>query len=130
MIPVILSIAIAWLLAQCVLKSLIASIKARRFVPEAVWWQGGMPSGHAALVGALCAAIAKAQGFDSVSFAISVVFSALVLYEALVTRNILMHESEVLQSLTKKRVKAVVGHTVNEVIVGLVIGAGLVWYVS
>ena len=125
----LLSIAVSWIACQCILKPLIASFKAGHFVPEAVWWQGGMPSGHAALVGALCSAIAKSEGFGTIAFSTATVFSLIVLYEALVTRNMLMRQTEALQSLTKHKLQPVVGHQPLEVAAGLAVGILVARYV-
>lgn len=128
MAQILLAIAVSWLVAQLILKPLIASFKAGHLVPEAVCWQGGMPSGHAALVGALCSAIAKTQGLSSPLFAVSVVFSVIVLYEALITRNILMRQADALEKATKKKLERVIGHQPLEVMGGVVVGVVAAWY--
>jgi len=128
MSSMIIAVAVAWLCAQVLLKPLIESFKRSRFVPEAIWARGGMPSGHSALVGALCAAVAKVEGFSSPLFVVSLVFSLLVLYDALVTRNVLTRQADVLQSLTKRRVERIFGHEPVEVVAGIVLGVAVSWY--
>ena len=128
MSSMIIAVAVAWLCAQVIIKPLIESFKRSRFVPEAIFARGGMPSGHSALVGAICSAVAKTQGFSSPLFAVSVVFSSLVLYDALVTRNVLTRQADVLQSLTKRRVEPIFGHEPVEVVAGLLLGVAVAWY--
>ena len=128
MASMIFAVAVAWICAQVVLKPLIESFKRGRFVPESIWQRGGMPSGHSALVGALCAAIAKVDGLQSPLFVISLVFSLLVLYDALVTRRILTRQADILQTLTKKNVDRIFGHEPVEVFAGVLLGVLIAWY--
>lgn len=122
------AIALSWLCAQLILKPVVASFKAGHFVPEAIFWQGGMPSGHASLVGALVAALVKTQGWHSPLVALAIVFSAIVLYEALITRNILGRQAEILERITKHKFERVVGHQPLEVVAGLVVGISISWW--
>jgi len=128
MVQMVIAIALAWLVAQFLLKPAIASFKAGHFVPEAIFWQGGMPSGHAALVGALVAALVKTNTVYSPLVAVAVVFSGIVLYEALITRNILMRQAEILQGLTNHKLDRVVGHQPLEVVAGLMVGISISWW--
>lgn len=128
MVYIVVAVGIAWLCAQVILKPLIEGFKRGRFVPEAIWQRGGMPSGHSALVGGLCSAIAKTSGINSPGFAIALGFSILVLYDALVTRKVLTRHGQVLQSLVKKPLDMISGHEPIEVFAGLVLGAGITWW--
>lgn len=128
MSSIIVAVALAWLCAQVILKPLIESFKKGRFAPEAIWQHGGMPSGHSALVSALCAAVAKIDGVSSPLFAVCLGFSLLVLYDALVTRRILGSQADVLQSLTKRHVDKIFGHEPIEVFAGILLGFLVSWF--
>ena len=87
-----------------------------------------MPSGHAALVGALCSAVAKVDGLGSTAFAITLLIAGLVVYDALVIRRILGAQGDAIRSFSKRKVETIVGHRLGEVIVGLVLGAIIAWF--
>jgi acid phosphatase family membrane protein YuiD len=95
---ILLSIAIAWLAAQ--LTKIAISRKTTAF-----WQLGGMPSSHAALVGALATAIAMQEGYMSPSAAISYVLAAIVIHDAVHIRK---------------------QHNMTEILFGLAIGIAVV----
>ena len=75
---------LGWFVAE-ILKMLIKCIRNKSF--KGLSWKdlfssGGMPSSHSAAVTALSAAIFLADGPASASFAIAVILSAIVMYDA------------------------------------------------
>ncbi|HEX7056550.1 MAG TPA: divergent PAP2 family protein [Bacilli bacterium] len=98
---------------------------------------GGMPSSHSAAVVSLSTAIGIWNGVSSVPFAISAVFSAIIMFDAAGVRrhageqavilNRLMEEFYYLFQRTgqeqRKALKELLGHRPIEVFVGALLGA-------
>ncbi|MGM5483303.1 MAG: divergent PAP2 family protein [Nanobdellota archaeon] len=83
---------------------------------------GGMPSSHASLVAALCTSVFLIEGF-SIVFAVSLIFSALFIRDALGLRRELQNHSLKLNKLSKKKeMDERIGHSVPEVLTGIVSG--------
>ena len=72
---------LAMLLAQ-VLKIFTASIKHRKLNLRVLLQPAGMPSSHTAMVLSLTTSVGITEGWDSVSFAIALIFSMIVMYDA------------------------------------------------
>ena len=83
---------LAWLIAQ-VLKTLI------NFVWERMVGAGGMPSSHSALVCSLTVALSRKLGFTSPEFALSLVFAAVVMYDAMGVRRAAGEQAKVLNKI-------------------------------
>ena len=95
---------------------------------------GGMPSSHASTVVALATSLALLKGMRSVEFAISMVFSSIVLYDATVIRRAAGEHAKALNRLVKSiehkddfekieaNFKEFLGHTPLEVFWGCVLG--------
>jgi acid phosphatase family membrane protein YuiD len=89
---------------------------------------GGMPSSHSAFMGALTAAIGVTQGISSVSFAIAVALTAIIMYDATGVRRTTGEQTLAIQSLVKKTsskqpvLHDARGHTPAEVVVGMCVG--------
>ncbi|GEN35174.1 MULTISPECIES: divergent PAP2 family protein [Aneurinibacillus] len=100
---------------------------------------GGMPSSHSAAVTALTTAVGLVEGFDSTYFAISVVFSIIIMFDAAGIRrhagthaavlNLLVEDfNQLIDELKTMRVKPrreraeklkeLLGHQPSEVLVG------------
>lgn len=119
---------LAWFAAQGLLKTLIRSISKRNFYWRAFFEGGGMPSGHSALVAAISTAAGMVEGFGSMVFYVSLVFSFLVIYETLVTKNAVVQIISILSAAhPKHHLAEKLGHTFLEVVVGCVIGIGIVY---
>ncbi|MBI4054282.1 MAG: divergent PAP2 family protein [Candidatus Doudnabacteria bacterium] len=95
---------------------------------------GGMPSSHAAIVASLCTLIGLRQGLNSPLFGITLIFSLFIIHDALRLRNLLQEHSKILNQLRRLLfasssdnvpVNEKIGHTLAEVIVGLVLGVAL-----
>ncbi len=125
-------------------KGLIQAIANKSISPEVIFASGGMPSSHSATVAALAIAIGLQDGFGSSLFALALVFTGVVAYDAMGVRlaagrhaaalNILVDEFKQLRELARgdhpQRTKLVIrrfheriGHSVNEVAAGLAVGS-------
>ena len=93
---------------------------------------GGMPSSHTAVVVALSTMIAREYGLESPIFAISAVFSSVVMYDAAGVRRAAGKQAKMLNKIIEtpgltqvqmqERLVEVLGHTPIQVIVGAIIG--------
>jgi acid phosphatase family membrane protein YuiD len=93
---------------------------------------GGMPSSHAALVSSLTTSIGVSYGFDSALFAVTLVFSLIVLFDAQGVRYSSGKQAEILNKmlddiywkkrLDEKELKEFLGHTPVEVFAGIALG--------
>lgn len=93
---------------------------------------GGMPSSHSAVVTSLTAMIGKANGINSQIFALSVIFSFIVMYDAAGVRRAAGKQAKLLNKLietpgltnlqVQERLVEVLGHTPTQVFVGAIIG--------
>ena len=96
---------------------------------------GGFPSSHSAFVTSLLLIVGRKKGIDSVEFAISTVLASIVWYDTVAIRAQIGKQAEVLnilQELTTLSEK--VGHSLIEVIGGIIFGAGItmfgIWWVN
>ncbi len=125
---------LSWLSAQ-VLKTLFYFFKTKQFRAERLCGAGGMPSAHSASVCGLTIAIARSVGFASPAFAISFLFAAVVMYDAMGVRraageharaiNMIVRKSNGGISYTPKKrgeLKEFLGHTPLEVMAGALLG--------
>jgi hypothetical protein len=94
---------------------------------------GGMPSSHAAFVTALAVCVGMEEGWDSVLFAVSVVFAFIVMYDAAGIRQAAGKQARVLNqmieelfsetpSFSEVRLKELLGHTPMQVLAGAALG--------
>ena len=130
---IFVSAALGWLIAQ-VLKTLIYLIINKRFVAERMVGGGGMPSSHSATVCALATAAGMKYGGGSFEFAISAMFSIVVMYDAMGVRRetgiqakVLNEMMDLLTNMGKEmsaedRLKELVGHTPLQVLMGALLG--------
>jgi acid phosphatase family membrane protein YuiD len=122
---------VAWTICQ-IAKVTLVSIRQRRLNLRALADTGGMPSSHSAIVMGLTAAIGKYSGVTSAPFAIALIFSFVVMYDAAGLRRAAGRQAEVLNRLVEdlvhmrgvqeQRLRELLGHTPVEVLVGAVIG--------
>lgn len=89
---------------------------------------GGMPSAHSAIVAALTTEMAITQGLASPYFAISFLFSLLILRDAKGLRNYVGKANAEINKLNKETGKNLpplnerVGHSLLEIIIGFLMG--------
>ena len=127
----LLAALVAWGIAQ-VAKVTLTSVRQRRLNLRVLAETGGMPSSHSAIVMGLTAAIGKYAGVSSAAFAIALIFSFVVMYDAAGLRRAAGRQAEVLNRLVEdlvhmrgvqeERLRELLGHTPVEVLVGAVLG--------
>jgi acid phosphatase family membrane protein YuiD len=121
----------AWALAQ-LMKLPIDYVRTRRWNWSLLLTTGGMPSSHSALVTATTLAIGLYYGFDDPSFAIGLVITMVVTYDAAGVRqqagihaqriNVLFEELMRGHPINEKDLREVLGHTPLEVVGGIILG--------
>lgn len=122
---------LAWFVAQT-LKVILTLLAKRRFDIKRFVGSGGMPSSHSAFVVSMATSIGQANGYDSVSFALSTAFALVVMYDAAGVRRAAGRQAAVLndiidmlqakKGLSEKKLKELIGHTPIEVFVGAGLG--------
>jgi len=87
-----------------------------------------MPSTHSAFVTSLLIVVWQRTGFHSIEFAIAFVVACLFWYDAMVSRKEIGEQAKVLNQLQKLIVlKERLGHSLKEVIGGIVFGGAVTW---
>lgn len=89
---------LAMVLAQ-VLKMLTFFIKHRRINFRVLVQASGMPSSHTSMVLALATSVGYLEGWDSVTFAIALVFGLIVMYDAAGVRRAAGKQARVLNMI-------------------------------
>ncbi|BCX11844.1 MAG: membrane protein [Thermosynechococcus sp.] len=120
------------------LKLLIDIAKHRKLNFRVLVETGGMPSSHSALVTALATGVGLQRGWDSIEFAIAIVFACIVMYDAAGVRQAAGKQARILNQivdeffqegheLAEARLKELLGHTPIQVIVGSALGVAIAW---
>ncbi len=128
----ILGVAItSWFIAQF-LKVIFTLWQEHRLDWRKMWASGGMPSSHSAFVMSLAISAGQVHGYDSTYFAIAMVLSFVVMYDAANVRleagkqaAIINQIIEVLENPDlnpEQRLKEILGHTPLQVAAGGVLG--------
>ena len=122
---------VAWAIAQAA-KVTLTSVRERRLNLRVLAVTGGMPSSHSAIVMGLTTAIGKHSGIASAPFAIALIFTFVVMYDAAGLRRAAGRQAEVLNRLVEDlvhmrgvqeaRLRELLGHTPFEVLIGALIG--------
>ena len=128
---VFLATFFAWMVAQGI-KVILGIIKNKRF--DFRWFidTGGMPSSHTAAVTAMATSVGITFGFDSPMFAMALVFTLVVMFDAQGVRRAAGKQAEILnkimediqfrRKLEEDRLKELLGHTRFEIFAGAVVG--------
>ena len=126
----------AWIITQ-IIKAVINLVVYKEFKLERLFGDGGMPSTHSATVMCLCIMIGRVGGFGSPIFALSVIFAAIVMRDALGVRREAGKQAVSIKQLSDavnglfrskdshiktENLKVLVGHTPLQVCFGAVIG--------
>ncbi len=127
--PYILTVLIAWFAAQG-LKYIVSSVKHRNFKESLgqLYLSGDMPSAHSATVVSLLVLIGAREGFNSAIFGLAALFSAIVMYDAMMVRRSSGEQGRALTQLlvsTKSDIRlprVAKGHTPSEVAAGAILG--------
>lgn len=113
-------------------------ITTKKFNFKRILGAGGMPSSHSAVVTSLATLIGKSEGINTPIFALSVIFSFIVMYDAAGIRRAAGKQATLLNKIietpgltsvqVQERLVEVLGHTPTQVFVGAIIGiaAGLI----
>lgn len=121
---------IAWATVQ-IFKFLADAVKNKKINFRRLVETGGMPSSHSATVTSLMTAIGIAEGLASPLFAVSFVFSIIVMYDAAGVRRAAGKQASILNQLinsnqvhvdTNVKLKELLGHTPVQVFVGAAYG--------
>ena len=134
-----LSLALlAWTAAQ-VIKVIINLITEKKLDFQLFISSGGMPSSHSAIVCACSSAVGYLYGCSSGAFAVAVIMSLVVMYDAANVRHaageqakilnyIMEHWNQMRPELFAKQLKELLGHTPIQVffgaLLGIVVGLG------
>lgn len=126
-----LIVALSTLVICQVIKFIIESFRDRKFIIKRLLnGSGGMPSSHSALTSSLTSFILLSEGGNSPLFAISLVFTMIVLYDSVnVRRESELHAyaiNKLVDSLNKgndyDKLNEEIGHEVFEVVAGVTLG--------
>ncbi len=133
--PIIDCALLAWFLAQLI-KVILEAVLLRKLDPGRFVSSGGMPSSHSALMVAAAAAIGKLHGVSGPDFALAVILSAVVMYDACNVRRsagdtarlvnqILAHVEKLTAEDFADDLREVMGHTPLQVLMGALLGLGV-----
>ena len=133
--PVIDCALLAWFVAQTI-KVLLGLFIHRRLDISLFVTSGGMPSSHSALVVACTTAIGRLYGVEGPLFALAVMVSVVVMYDACNVRRsagdtarlvnkLLEHMEQLTAEEFADRLREVMGHTPLQVLVGALLGFGV-----
>ena len=138
--PAFLSAGGAWLVAQ-VSKVIYESIR-YGFRKERLTGGGGMPSSHSATVTGLTVGCLISETARSASFAAALILAMVVIYDAMGVRRETGKQSKILNAMRErdlaegkeplfdKPLDEKMGHTLPEVIAGILVGIGVALLMS
>ena len=122
---------LAWAIAQ-VTKVILTSMRQRRLNLRVLAETGGMPSSHSAIVMGLTSAVGRINGVTSGVFAVALILSLVVMYDAAGVRRAAGRQAAVLNRLVEDlvhmrgiqedRLRELLGHTPVEVFAGAALG--------
>ncbi len=122
---------LAWFIAQA-LKVILTLLKEKKVDFTRLIGSGGMPSSHSAFVVSLATSVGITHGWDSTYFAISAVFTLIVMYDAAGVRRATGKQAMILNKIISElhrhkgikheRLKELIGHTPIEVFAGALLG--------
>lgn len=133
-----------------VIKIPIHFIVTKEFKPNLVFSTGGMPSSHSAAVAALTTGIGIIDGVTSTTFAISLVFSIIVMFDSSGVRRQAGEQAILLNQLVndfqyfidgakdwkekedyekRQEIKELLGHQPIEVFIGGLTGIGIAFFI-
>lgn len=130
--PIIDCALLAWFLAQLI-KVILDTLLLHKFDIGRFVTSGGMPSSHSALVVSCTTAIGKLYGVGEPLFALAVIFSCVVMYDACNVRRsagdmaklmnkLLEHMERLTAEDFADNVREIMGHTPFQVVMGALLG--------
>lgn len=126
--PYLIAIFVAWFGAHIIKYIVSYTKKERRGFRSQLFTSGGMPSSHSATVMAMTTVIGFRDGIESGLFGLAVLFSLIVMYDALKVRRSSGEQGVALVELIKEQKSNVrlprvaKGHTPLEVVIGASLG--------
>ena len=121
-----------WLCIQ-IFKVIYDLVTTKKFNFKRIIGAGGMPSSHSAVVTCLATLVGKAEGTDSIMFAMATIFALVVMYDAAGVRRAAGKQAHLLNKIietpgltgveVQERLVEVLGHTPLQVIVGATLGS-------
>lgn len=130
---------IAWFIAQ-ITKFILCSVQKKALDFPALVASGGMPSSHTALVSSITLKIGLLEGINSSTFAICVIFSCIIMYDAMNVRrsvgiqgekiNEIVEDLGLINSKKIEKIPVVFGHSFIEVVAGLIVGVIVALWLS
>ena len=122
---------VSWVIAQGI-KVISGAVVQKKFDFRWFLGSGGMPSAHAAGVTALSTGVGLIEGFNSVLFGITLIFTLIVMFDAQGVRRAAGRQAKILNKIVddiylkrgieQDRLRELVGHTPVEVIMGALLG--------
>lgn len=110
----------AWLIAVIV-KIFFTSLTLKKFGLKDILKNGGMPSFHTTTISVVTTGILIVQGFSELFF-LALVITILISIDAITIRKNIEVQGKELNKLLKKPINISKGHTIFEVLIGLIIG--------
>ena len=119
---------LAWFIAG-VLKFAINSIKAKKLAFDLIGY-GGLPSNHSAIVSAMATLIAEKEGVGDPAFGVALTLAFIVILDAnSLRRQVGKHAVAINRLMTDLNecptLRERVGHTLIEIMAGIVVGVGV-----
>lgn len=138
---VAISTFFAWFIAQT-FKVLVTYLSEKKFSLKGFFELGGMPSSHSAGVIALTTSVGFREGTASSLFVVSLMFTIVVLCDAMGVRRSTGQQAEILNQIMEdfykhhtiqpEKLKELIGHTPLQVLMGMILGLivalGFQWY--
>lgn len=120
-----------WFFIQ-IFKVIYDLITTKKFNFKRILGAGGMPSSHSAVVVGLATLIGKYEGVNTPIFAVALIFSFIVMYDAAGVRRAAGKQAKLLNQIVEtpglsglqvsEKLVEVLGHTPIQVLVGVLIG--------
>ncbi len=120
-----------WFFIQ-IFKVIYDLITTKKFNFKRILGAGGMPSSHSAVVVGLATLIGKYEGVNTPIFAVALIFSFIVMYDAAGVRRAAGKQAKLLNQIVEtpglsglqvsEKLVEVLGHTPIQVLVGALIG--------
>ena len=133
--PYLVAAALAWFCTQLT-KYLLDAVKSKSFSNISLMYQSGsMPSVHSAIMTSVATTIALLDGINSGLFALALVITVVVMYDAMQVRRAVGEQGLALLELLKeagvtKKPHHALGHKPLEVMVGVVLGVGVAFFIT
>lgn len=104
----------AFILAQG-LKILLHRLEWGKWNNERIMGAGGMPSSHSCGVCCLIAIVARTDGVESTTFAMSLIFSLIIMYDAMGVRRAAGRHAQAINTLRRESLPSETSETVPEI---------------